>query len=128
MKSNDNECGPSRRQFLRQSACAALGVSGIVNTLAHLPLMRSALAQATLPDYKALVVLFLFGGNDSNNMLRPRMGHPGYADYKTARGVLKILDNTDPEYVAGAPASVPLTTSSGNYAVHPAMQPVADLF
>src|SRR4051812_33255452 len=104
MKSNDKELLSTRRGFLRQSACAALGVSGMVNTLAHLTLMRSALAQATLPgDYKALVVLFLFGGNDSNNMLLPRMGHPAYADYKTGRNVLKILDNTDPEYVAGAP-------------------------
>jgi uncharacterized protein (DUF1501 family) len=128
MKSKAQESGETRREFLRQSACRALGVTGIVNTLAHLTLVQSALAQATLPDYKALVVLFLFGGNDSNNMLLPRMGNPGYADYKTGRGVLKILDNTDPDYVSGAPASIPLTTSIGNYAVHPNMQPIADLF
>ncbi|MFT5497355.1 MAG: hypothetical protein ACI9TH_002761, partial [Kiritimatiellia bacterium] len=34
----------NRRQFMRQSACASLGITGMVNTLAHLSLMNSALA------------------------------------------------------------------------------------
>lgn len=126
MKDLDKELLVSRRQFVRQSACAALGIGGIVNTLAHLRLMNSALAQSALSDYKALVVLFEFGGNDSNNMLIPRMSHPGYADYKASRGILRILDSSDPSYVAGTPASIAL--SAGGYGVHPNMQPVADLF
>src|SRR5215204_4189433 len=106
MKHLDSELLTSRRQFLRQSACASLGFTVLVNTLAHLKLVNAALAQTgPLSDYKALVVLFLFGGNDSNNMLLPRRGHPSYADYKAARSILAILDNTDPNYVSGAPAS-----------------------
>lgn len=129
MKNSDKELLVSRRNFVRQSACAALGIGGLVNTLAHLTAVNSALAQGTgLTDYKALVVLFLFGGNDSNNVLLPRVGHPAYADYKSARGVLKIWDNTDNAYPAGAPASIPLTTTSGNYGLHPALQPLAGLF
>ncbi|MDQ3621371.1 MAG: DUF1501 domain-containing protein [Verrucomicrobiota bacterium] len=98
-----------------------------MNTLAHLQLMNSALAQSgDLSDYKALVVLFKFGGNDANNMLIPRMGHAGYADYKASRGILRILDSNDPDYVAGSPASI--AVSDGTYGVHPNMQPVANLF
>lgn len=124
-----NDPSVSRREFVRQSACAALGVSGMVNTLAHLTLMNSALGQTSLPnDYKALVVLFLFGGNDSNNTLIPRLGHSAYADYKTGRGVLSIYDPADPALPAGAQTSIPITTTAGNYGIHPSMQPVADLF
>ncbi|QIF02471.1 DUF1501 domain-containing protein [Roseimicrobium sp. ORNL1] len=129
MKKNDKELLTSRRRFLRQSACSALGITGVVNTLAHLRLVNSALAQAgPLPDYKALVVLFLFGGNDSNNLLIPQKNHPAYADYKSGRGVLKILDSTDSAYVSGDPASIPLTTTSGDYGVHPAAPGIASLF
>lgn len=129
MKHNDQELASTRRRFLRQSACSALGVTGVVNTLAHLRLVNSALAQAgPLTDYKALVVLFLFGGNDSNNLLVPRKNHPSYADYKAGRGVLKLWDNTDTAYPAGQPASLPLTTSSGSYGVHPAAPGLQQLF
>lgn len=129
MKKNDRELLATRRRFLRQSACSALGITGVVNTLAHLRLVNSALAQAApLPDYKALVVIFLFGGNDSNNLLIPQKNHPAYADYKSARGVLKILDPTDSAYVSGDPASIPLTSTSGDYGVHPSAQGLATLF
>jgi uncharacterized protein (DUF1501 family) len=47
----------------------------------------SALAQATT-DYKALVCIFLFGGNDSNNMLVPTDSR--YAQYLQARSVLAL--------------------------------------
>ncbi len=129
MKHNDQELSSTRRRFLRQSACSALGITGVVNTLAHLRLVNSALAQgAPLTDYKALVVLFLFGGNDSNNLLVPQKNHPAYADYKSGRGVLKILDPTDSAYVSGQPASLPLTTTSGDYGVHPAAAGLQQLF
>jgi uncharacterized protein (DUF1501 family) len=128
-KSSNHEPSLTRRAFIRQSSCAALGITGLVNTLAHLTLTRAALAQS-LPgdDYKALVILFLYGGNDSNNMLIPRMGHPAYADYKANRGVLGILDSNDPAYVTGNPASIALAADGAGYGVHPSMQAVADLF
>jgi uncharacterized protein (DUF1501 family) len=79
-----------RRDFFRQSACAALGVTGVVNTLANLRLMTAAMAQNTpSDDYRALVCLFLNGGNDSNNLLVPRSGE-FRNDYETGRGILQI--------------------------------------
>ena len=41
------------------------------------------------PDYKALVCVFLFGGNDANNTLIP-FDTTGYGDYLTIRGPLAI--------------------------------------
>ncbi|MFY7906606.1 MAG: hypothetical protein ACOVO0_10740, partial [Burkholderiaceae bacterium] len=58
--------GLRRRQFLKMlSATASSGLG--LGTLASL----NAAAQ-TAPDYKALVCLFMFGGNDGNNLLVPR--------------------------------------------------------
>jgi uncharacterized protein (DUF1501 family) len=128
-KSNDRDLLLSRRAFLRQTSCAALGITGVVNTLAHLTLTRAALAQ-TLPgdDYKALVVVFLYGGNDSNNMLIPLFGHPAYADYKANRGILGIWDPADPQYVPTRPASISLGANGEGLGLHPALQPLANLF
>jgi uncharacterized protein (DUF1501 family) len=57
----------SRRAFLRCSA--ALGFLGPVATPFALQLaaMNGAAAQSTPPDYKALVCIFMFGGNDGHN-------------------------------------------------------------
>src|SRR5688500_8667850 len=94
MKKNRNNEEPTRRDFLRQSACASLGVTGVVNALAQMRLMTAAMAQ--LPpssEYKALICLFLNGGNDSNNLLVPAgtTSTSGLrADYETGRGILAI--------------------------------------
>jgi uncharacterized protein (DUF1501 family) len=56
-----------RRQFLRLSAAfAGLGTAGPFAM--QLAAMGSAAGQ-TVPNYKALVCIFLLGGNDSNNMV-----------------------------------------------------------
>lgn len=53
----------SRRRFL------GAGVLGAMSSLGLLGLARPA--QAAVADYKALVCLYLYGGNDGNNMLVP---------------------------------------------------------
>ncbi|MFN0103370.1 MAG: DUF1501 domain-containing protein [Bryobacteraceae bacterium] len=57
----------SRRNFLR--SCRTLAAAGAGAQLMNLGQM-SALAQSA-PNYKALVCIFLFGGNDANNMIIP---------------------------------------------------------
>jgi uncharacterized protein (DUF1501 family) len=94
VKKHQKEGLRSRRDFLRQSACASLGVTSLVNMLAQLRLMTAAMAQGGPdPGYKALVCLFLNGGNDSNNLFVPA-GDPATdevrADYETGRGLLGI--------------------------------------
>ena len=75
----------TRRDILRLACCSAAGAS-MVSGLSKLGLV-SALAQGTT-DYKALVCIFLFGGNDSNNVLVPTDSR--YAQYLQARSVLAL--------------------------------------
>lgn len=94
MKKHQKEDIRNRRDFIRQSACASLGVTGLVNMLAQMRLMTAAMAQGGPdPGYKAMVCLFLNGGNDSNNLFVPA-GDPltdeVRADYQAGRGVLAI--------------------------------------
>ena len=110
-----------RRDFVRQSACAALGITGLVNTLAYMRLVTAAMAQSTtaLTDYKALVCLFLNGGNDSNNLLVPRSGS-FRTDYESARGILALP-------AAGLAPIIP-DNDTRDFGLHPNAQPLADLF
>src|ERR1700689_1645947 len=72
----------SRRGFIRAGAAT-------VGTLALRPLgLLPALAQSG-PDYRALVCVFLFGGNDSNNTVIP-MDDASYQAYTSIRGTLAL--------------------------------------
>jgi len=75
----------SRRTFLRQANCAAVGTSAILNTLLNLRLANSVAAQGGPLDSRALVCIFLSGGMDSFNMLVPWEA-TRYATYSTTRG------------------------------------------
>ncbi len=68
----------SRRDFLRASCCAA-GAYGVMASFERFGLIN-ALAQS--PGYKTLVCVFLFGGNDGNNLVVP-FGSSGPMDYNT---------------------------------------------
>ncbi len=75
----------SRRDFLRLSCCsAAVGMAanfskfGLINAMA-----------APADDYKALVCIFLFGGNDANNMVVP-LSSTDYGNYAKVRGALAL--------------------------------------
>jgi len=63
-----NNNNQSRREFLTR--CAALGAAGIASPLASLGLMSSATAAATPPtQYRAMVCVYLIGGNDLNMLV-----------------------------------------------------------
>ncbi len=71
-----------RRNFLKTASWGALAQLAGVSPLRSM----AALAQSTSAnDYKAIVCLFLRGGNDSNNMLVPITGSQ-YTAYSNARG------------------------------------------
>ncbi len=90
----------SRREFLGSACCAAVGATGLLSALGSLRLMGAAASPSNGPqtpatagapidaDYKALVCLFLNGGNDANNLIIP-MGS-GYSAYASARSNLAI--------------------------------------
>jgi uncharacterized protein (DUF1501 family) len=106
----------SRRGFLRTTCCtAAAGVAAA--SFSRLGLVN-AMAQ-TGTDYKALVCIFLFGGNDANNLIVP-LGSSDYANYAKIRAGLALPQGQ----------LLPVTPKSLNvpYGFHPKMAEVQALF
>ncbi len=66
-------------------------------------------------DYRALVCLFMFGGNDANNMVVP-LDAARYGQYQRARPNLAL------------PQGALVGLGASGYGVHPAMAPLATLF
>lgn len=117
----------SRRRFMVDLGCAALGTTTLFSSLAHLG-ASSAAAASTLDnglvttkanDYRALVCILLAGGNDSFNMLLPRT-ESEYAAYALSRGDLALPRNS----------LLPLQGAQGGrtFAVHPGMPEVQKLY
>jgi len=103
----------SRRELLRLTACSAAGSLfasrfGALNALA-----------APAGDYRALVCVFLFGGNDANNMVVPNDA-TGYANYARLRSSLAIPQAS----------LLPITAATGNaaYGLHPNLPGVQSMF
>src|SRR5688572_13562047 len=74
----------SRRDFLRRSGCGVLSAAAMAAGLDRLGLVN-AFAQGV--DYKALVCIFLGGGNDGNNMIIPLDGYPAYSAARSSAGL-----------------------------------------
>jgi uncharacterized protein (DUF1501 family) len=74
----------SRRDFLRRTGCAALGAAAFSAGFEKFGLINAYATQAAPSDYRALVCIFLSGGNDSNNTVVP-VDTGGYAAYSAAR-------------------------------------------
>jgi uncharacterized protein (DUF1501 family) len=101
-----------RRRFLQHAGAlagtAALGQLGIL-----------AANAATASDYKALVCVFLYGGNDANNMIVP-LDTAGYANYAQTRSYLALPQAQ----------LLPLAAASGSpqYGFHPSLPGLASLW
>ena len=108
----------NRRHFLKQAASLTLGSSSAYATSAGLQL-ANAMVQ---PDasYKALVCIFLFGGNDAFNMVVPT-GDAEYASYKASRQTLAIEQ-------ARLLSLAPLGGSGTALGLHPTMTHAQQLF
>ncbi len=81
---NSFSMNPARRRWLKQSSTLA-GALGL-GSAAHLLSAQNALAQSS--DYKALVCIFLYGGNDGANTVVPTDGR--YTAYRNVRGSMAI--------------------------------------
>ena len=120
----------SRRKFLG-ACCASVGATGLLSTLGQLRLMGAVAspdngpvapprAGAPQTDYKALVCLFLAGGNDANNLVIPT-DNATYAAYAAGRGALALPQN------AVLPIT-PRTDDGRTWGIHPAMTELRNLF
>ncbi len=114
----------SRRSFLRRGACAALGLSGLASQLFTTRLVKASLAGQTFNDYKALVCVFLFGGNDNGNTLIPYDNGPqNYNFYANARGSLAL-----PQSALANTIIMPGNAGGRRFALHPALTDIKQLF
>jgi len=118
----------TRREFLRRAACAAVGTAAMTSAIRDLRFMNAAVAQSNITDYKALVCIFLAGGNDSNNLIMPTVTSE-YNNYTAIRTpVLAIPQNN----------LLPLKQSDGvtdymdpdghSFGLHPACPELQQLF
>ena len=124
-----------RRKFLRRSIQTALGGVALSSAFGNLKAIAAAANAGTngvFPDYKALVCVFLHGGNDSFNTIVP-YDASHYATYNATRPALAIsqaavaalsLNAQTPQ--AGLPGGLP--SDGGSYGLHPAMPELRGLF
>src|SRR6266446_8858268 len=111
----------TRREFIRQAACAALGTAALTSAIRDLRFMNAAVAQSNISDYKALVCIFLQGGNDSNNLVLPTI-QAEYDNYAAIRTPVLAIPQS-----AILPIS-PLNSDGHEYGLHPACPELRTLF
>ncbi len=107
----------NRRHFLRRTF--GLSAAGLAANLDLFPLAAHAQASG---DYKALVCVFLFGGNDGNNMVIPA-DTAGYAKYAAVRGANSGINIAQSALLQVVPRSL-----GTPYGLHPSLAPVHPLF
>ncbi len=110
---------PSRRAFLGN--LAALSSMGLASRLDLLNIVATANAQQA-SDYKALVCVFMFGGNDGNNTLIPIDG-AGYGQYAAARPTASGINLPQASLLPIAP-----TNTGTPFGLHPALPELQSLF
>ncbi len=72
----------NRREFLKKSGSAALTMTALGSQLRHFWIMSAATQAAAPPtDYRALVCIFLLGGNDGNNSIIPLHNDANLSNY-----------------------------------------------
>lgn len=112
----------NRRNFIKSLLGSTAGMSSASATLSGLTLMNQALAQTSsrFDDYKALVCIFLHGGNDSFNMLIPN----DTVDYQRYQNVRQNLAIPQSDLIQITPSSaMPYQLALPNF-----MQPMQTLF
>ncbi len=105
----------SRRQFLGETSCAAIGSTSVLSTLLNLTMANHAAAQGGFGGQrKALVCLFLSGGCDTYNLLIPTDAR--YAEYAASRSGLAI------------PLNQLRPLNGTNFGLHPSCVRLAEMF
>ena len=125
---------PTRRAFLKRS-----GQLAITGTALPLVLNLAAIGEAAAfdaTDYKALVCVFLYGGNDYANTV-VTYDNPSYNLYSTIRnggagqtagGIALARADLAATVLNPATAPVDVLGQSRQYALHPSMSGLAGLF
>lgn len=120
MSDNRSTRGTTRRQFLGRTACAAVGMTALGHTVFDLQRIAAA---ATLADSKSLVCIFLYGGNDGNNVVVPTLAGD-YAQYATTRSGLALPQSS----LLPLNLLAPTPGDSRQWGLHPSLKGVQGLF
>jgi uncharacterized protein (DUF1501 family) len=102
-----------RRHFLASAASLA-GIGAGAGLLSSLPQRSWAAGE----DYRALVVVFLSGGNDGHNVLVPT--DAGYNDYQAARANLALPKTSL--------LNLPGSAGGRTFGLHPGLAPLLQLY
>ena len=93
----------------------------MTSAIRDLRFMNAAVAQSNITDYKALVCIFLQGGNDSNNLILPTL-QSQYNNYAAIRTPVLAIPQS---------AILPVTSLDGDgntYGLHPSCPELQTLF
>jgi uncharacterized protein (DUF1501 family) len=119
----------NRRAFLRRSLHAALGGVAVTSALGSLKVMAAAarLGKGGVPNnYRALVCVFLHGGNDSFNSIVP-ISASHHATYLASRSAMAVpLAQAQPHALTPLPGGLP--GDGASYGLHPSLAPLRPLF
>lgn len=114
----------TRRSMLWRAAM----LGGAFSTIRDLKLINSLVAAEPPSDYKALVCVFLAGGNDSNNWIVPT-DTTTYDEYAATRGNLVLPQSSLLPLQTGPNSTDPAYTYQGRtYGFHPACPNLQTLF
>ena len=106
----------NRREFL--SLCVKGSVSAAALTSLQLQALTGATNAVELGDYKALVCVYLYGGNDSLNMLVPLEGEQRSV-YEQSRQNLAVE----------SPLELSIKSQfAGGVGIHPSLEPIQSVF
>jgi uncharacterized protein (DUF1501 family) len=106
----------NRRNFLLKSGgLTAAALAGNLGTWG----IEGANAQSAT-GYQAIVCVFLFGGNDSNNMVIPYDDYAAYAAVRTAASNVAI---TQPNLV-----QINAPSQGKKFGLHPSLAPLAPVY
>ena len=120
---------PDRRKFIKNTICAALGGASVYSALGQMQLLQAASIHSNYAfgDYRALVCVYLYGGNDSFNMIVPVGG--------AARTAYNLTRPTGTGQIGIPAASLNVLTNSAassgdacQYGLHPNMPELAALY
>jgi uncharacterized protein (DUF1501 family) len=104
----------TQHRITRRQLIGGLGGTALLARLGRI----NALAQNAPPDYKALVCIFLSGGNDGHNTLVP-LTQSEFNAYTSIRGSVALPDNNGPLLSVVTPEGVPYGLNPGLAAIHP---------
>jgi len=117
----------SRRKFLGEASCAALGSTTFLSSVLNLGMINTASARPHIigsnNDYKAMVCILLAGGADTFNFLVPTETSE-YQDYLDTRSSLALdLYGTPPEII-----DLNYSNAGRTFGVHSAMSGIKSMF